>query len=417
MNRVWVRTAILGAVLAALIAGAVYLKNRPQGLPIVDIPAVDSKGYIAALLEKDGATRLVAILPDGTVREAPGESAYIDRELTWKPDGRRVLFTSNRSKGGSIQVFEWIPDRDSEPVQLTPNGASRQNPWFEPNGSGFFYASGGDVLATSYPQLRSRRVMPPSDRPDGQQTEEGEHIHAPGEDHEEDLVSTVWTQYSAAIEGEAFRKAFVVGDVLLGEYTFSRGQALIIQNLKPATAAEAIPQAPFGGDALDVSFHGASGRAVVAVIGFKFVNMNDIPRDQIGPDGRAKLSFVNALFALGLRDQSVIPIFLAPDDAQTLMSPSISPDGQQVAFVIMEKVEGTKRVTGLLVAPIAEGGVQSAKIIAQGQISSPSWSPDGQKLVFVRDGDVFTVGVDGQSETNLTKGKGRFSTPLFSPMR
>jgi Tol biopolymer transport system component len=71
----------------------------------------------------------------------------------------------------------------------------------------------------------------------------------------------------------------------------------------------------------------------------------------------------------------------------------------------------------LLVAPIAEGGVKDARIIAQGEISSPSWSPDGQKLVFVRDGDILTVGADGLGESNLTKGKGRYSTPLFSPMR
>jgi dipeptidyl aminopeptidase/acylaminoacyl peptidase len=404
-------------VLAALIAGAVYLRTRPQGLAIVDIPAVDSRGYIAALLEKDGATKLVAILPDGSVREAPGGGDFFDSELTWKPDGRRVLFTSNRSKGGSIQVFEWIPDRNSDPVQLTPGGASRQNPWFAPDGKEFVYASGGDILATSYPLLHSRQIMPPSDSPDGHETEGGDHVHAPGDEHEHDLVSTVWTQYSAAIEGEAFRKAYVDGSVLLGEYTFSRGQALIIQNMNPSSAPEAVPQAPFGGDALDVSFHGASGRAVVAIIGFKFVNLNDVPRDQIGPDGRVKLPFVNALFALGLRDQSVIPIFLAPDDAQTIVSPSISPDGREVAFVIMEKVEGTKRATGLLVAPIAEGGVKDARIIAQGEISSPSWSPDGQKLVFVRDGDILTVGADGLGESNWTKGKGRYSTPLFSPMR
>jgi len=416
MNRVWVRTAILGGVLAALIAGAVYLRSRPQGLPIVDIPAVDSKGYVAALMEKDGATRLVAILPDGTIREAPGDGDFIDGELTWKPDGRRVIFTSNRSSGGSIQVFEWTPDRESDPIQLTPNGASRQNPWFKPDGSEFLYASGGDILATTYPQLRSRQVMPPSDAPDGQSTEGGEHVHAPGDEHDHDLLSTVWAQYSASIEGEAFRKAYVDGNVLLGEYTFSRGQALIILNLNPANAAEAAPQSPFGGTAIDVSFHGASGRAVVAIVGFAFVNRNDIPRDQIGPDGRVKLPFVNALFAIGLRDKSVIPIFLAPDDAQTIMSPSISPDGQKVAFVIMEKVEGAKRVTGLLVAPIAEGGVKDAVIVARGEISEPSWDTSGKTLVFVRDGDIFSVRVDGSGEKNLTNGKGRFRSPKFSPM-
>ncbi|MDQ2985287.1 MAG: hypothetical protein M3R13_01035 [Armatimonadota bacterium] len=417
MSRVWVRTAILGAVLAALIGGAVYIRNRPQGLPIVDIPAVDSKGYIAALVEEKGGDRLVVILPDGTVREAPGEGEIADREPTWKPDGKRIVFTSSRTSGGSIQVFEWTPDRDSDPVQLTPSGASRQNPWFRADGSEFLYASGGDVLATTYPQLRSRRVMPPSDDPDGQQVEGGEHVHAPGETHDNDLVSTLWAQYSTALEGEAFRKGYVDGDVLLGEYTISRGQTIIIQNLNPANEQEAVPSAPFAGDAVDVSFHAGTGRAVVAIVGFKFPNLNEIPREQIGPDGRAKLPFVNALWAIGLRDQSVIPIFLAPDDTQTLMSPAISPDGNQVAFVIMEKVEGVKRVTGLLVAPIEEGGVQKARIIARGEISTPAWNPDGQSLVFTKGGDVYTVGVDGQNEKNLTNGKGRFSVPQFSPMR
>lgn len=416
MNRVWVRTAILGTALAALIAGAVYLRNRPQGLPIVDIPPVNSKGYIAALLEKEGGTRVVVIQPDGTVREAPGEADQIDGELTWKPDGRRVIFTSNRGKGGSIQVFEWAPDRDGDPTQLTPNGASRQNPWFAPDGREFYYASGGDILATTYPQLRSRKVMPPSEDKD-QQTEGGEHIHAEGDNHEHDLVTTVWSQFSAMIEGEAFSKAYVDGNVMLGQYSFSRGQALIIQNLTPATTAEAMPQAPFGGESLDVAYHGATGTAVVAVMGFRFVNRNDIPRDQIGPGGKVKLPFVNAMFALGLRDHSVVPIFLAHDDKQTLMSPAISPDGKQVAFVVMELVEGVKRVTGMLVAPIAEGGVQSAKILVSGAVSSPCWSPDGQQIAYVKDGDIYTIGVDGTGEKNLTFGKGRFSMPSFSPMR
>src|SRR5688572_4280840 len=141
MNRVWVRTAFVGVFVAALIAGAVYMRNRPQGLPIADIPPVDSKGYIAAIMEKDGQSRLVAILPDGTIRDAPGGADVMDSELTWKPDGRRVVFVSNRSSGGSLQVFEWTPDRETEPVQLTPGGGGRQNPWFTPDASQIIYAS------------------------------------------------------------------------------------------------------------------------------------------------------------------------------------------------------------------------------------------------------------------------------------
>src|SRR5687768_5412759 len=95
MNRVWVRTAIVGVVVVALVAGAVYLRNRPQGLPIADFPPVDSKGYLAAIMEKDGHSRVVAILPDGTIREAPGDGEMVDAEITWKPDGKRIVFVSN----------------------------------------------------------------------------------------------------------------------------------------------------------------------------------------------------------------------------------------------------------------------------------------------------------------------------------
>jgi dipeptidyl aminopeptidase/acylaminoacyl peptidase len=259
--------------------------------------------------------------------------------------------------------------------------------------------------------------MPPSEGPEGRETESGEHIHAEGDDHEHDLVSSIWTNYSQAIQGEGFTRGFVDGDILLGQYTTARGQTVILQNLDPADEREAVPQAPFGGSAIDISFHAASARAVIAVIDFRYPNLAEVPRESIRPDGTVEIPFTNALFAIGLRDKSAFPVFLSADDAQTLMSPAISPDGTKVAFVIMEKSGGAKRPTGLLVAPIEQGGVQNAQPIAQGEVSSPAWSPDGETVAFIRDGDVWTVSANGQNEKNLTNGKGRFSTPMFSPMR
>jgi hypothetical protein len=416
MNRVWVRTGIVGVVLVSLVAGAIYLRNRPQGLPIADIPPVDSKGFIAAIMEKDGAGRVVVILPDGTIRAAPGDGAVNDREITWKPDGRRVVFTSNRTQRGSIQVFEWTPDRGGEPIQLTPGGASRQNPWFAADGAEIYYASGGDLMATAYPQLRTRRIMPPSEGPEGVQSEEGEHVHAPGDEHEHDLLSSVWTTYSQAIEGEAFTKGFVDGDTLLAQYSTARAQTILLIDLQPANQSEATPQAALGAAALDVAFNSKTGKAVISVMDFRFPNLAEVPPEAIGPDGKVQPPFYNALFGLELRTKKIYPIFLSKDDSQTLMAPAISPDGNLVAFTIMEKVDGVKRVTGMLVTEIREGGVQNARHIAKGEISSPSWSPDGGTLAFVRNGDIWTISVDGTGEKNLTNGKGRFSSPLFSPM-
>src|SRR5207249_4707671 len=120
---------------------------------------------------RDG-DRLVVIDAKGNMRNAPGTEEVQDKEIAWKPDGRRIIYVSNYKTDGSFQIFEWKADRDNEPYQLTPNGASRQNPWFAPDGSAFLYASQGDILATTYQQLKTRKVMPPSDDPNAEQNTE-----------------------------------------------------------------------------------------------------------------------------------------------------------------------------------------------------------------------------------------------------
>ena len=45
----------------------------------------------------------------------------------------------------------------------------------------------------------------------------------------------------------------------------------------------------------------------------------------------------------------------------------------------------------------------------------PSWSPDGRTLAFERDGDLFTVSIDGSGEVGLAHHPSLDETPVWSP--
>lgn len=47
--------------------------------------------------------------------------------------------------------------------------------------------------------------------------------------------------------------------------------------------------------------------------------------------------------------------------------------------------------------------------------NSPAWSPRGRRLVFVRGGDLYTIGADGKGLRRLTRGRAVDSEPTWSP--
>lgn len=415
MNRVWVRAILLGVVAAALIGGAIWLRSRPQGLPLVDLPAVDSKGYIAALREDGSETHLVVFDARGKMR-VPPQGNFDDREIDWKPDGRRIIFVSNRASSGAYQVFEWLPDRENEPTQLTPDGASRENPWFALDGRRFLYSSQGDILATSYPELGTERVMPPSLERETVD-ESGQHIQQSGEQH--NMISEAWQAVSGALDGEAFDRGYVdkSGKYFVGVYETARGQALVMQDLEPADPKLAFAKAPIAGDSVQVSMDPSRPIAVASVRNFHYPMLNSVPKDKIKPDGSFIRDFINAVFIVYLDQGKLTPIFFSADGAQIMESPSISPDGRRVALVAKEVANGREKTIGILAADVARGGIATATLVAEGNVSEPSWSPDGEKIIYIKDGDIYTVSKIGGSEQKINAERGPFRSPQFSPMR
>jgi DNA-binding CsgD family transcriptional regulator len=95
--------------------------------------------------------------------------------------------------------------------------------------------------------------------------------------------------------------------------------------------------------------------------------------------------------------------------------PAWSPDGARIAFV--RAPVGTTSVYGEIHVMNADGSNQ-VKLADNG--TEPAWSPDGGTIAFTRrtssDLEIFSVGVDGTNEVNLTNSPSDESSPAWQPV-
>jgi dipeptidyl aminopeptidase/acylaminoacyl peptidase len=94
-----------------------------------DAPALSANGRLAFL--KDGAVWTVP-----TAGKGKAERLFFDRgkdaDLAWSPDGRRLLFTSNRGDHGFVGVWSGA---DKPILWLAPSTGHDSNPAWSPDGS------------------------------------------------------------------------------------------------------------------------------------------------------------------------------------------------------------------------------------------------------------------------------------------
>lgn len=81
-------------------------------------------------------------------------------------------------------------------------------------------------------------------------------------------------------------------------------------------------------------------------------------------------------------------------------SPSWSPDGQRIAFVVNDETgDGS---SGDIAVINVDGSEQTTLTTGGGQ--NPVWSPDGQRIAFQRANDIYLINADGSQETRLATG-------------
>ena len=91
------------------------------------------------------------------------------------------------------------------------------------------------------------------------------------------------------------------------------------------------------------------------------------------------------------------------------MSPSWSPDGQQLAFAANERGQFEISVVGI------NGKGLHRLTDSTGDDIEPAWSPDGKLIAFSRDGAIETVDLGGKVQA-LTDGKNNDSSPAWKPL-
>jgi TolB protein len=98
---------------------------------------------------------------------------------------------------------------------------------------------------------------------------------------------------------------------------------------------------------------------------------------------------------------------------EPLISPTWSPDGNQLAYVSFEQRKPVVYVQSLTT------GVRRAVANHWGSNSAPAWSPDGRKLavVLTKDGgsQIYLINADGSGVARLTNSSAIDTEPTFSP--
>lgn len=413
VQKLLLRTAILLLAVAGGFLGIRALLN----VGTVDKGSANTEGKILALMDKGDGNQVVLINPDGSIQESPGyEAGKDDREAVWRPDGTRVIFSSDREEN-NYHLYRW--NLDANRIERRTIGSrALANPRFlptdtEPTATALVTAGGRVLNFDPNKDGYIRQVLPPPLK-DAQAAVKDNEQEAASGGGEFDLF------YRDL--GNSFREAKWSHDRTYIAAVMRRetGEVLVVQNVVATDPQERQPIPVMYGSRIDFDVNPVGPGIVFTVQNFEFASPNDVPAEY-RKDGKVVLPFRHfvGIFDPTKDAQSRLAPILQPSktNATAFGTPVFSADGSKIAFIQGKYVDGSGFEPERLMVAIPERGIAP---LTNGAIYDPAWHPNGQSLLFIRRGEdgqrsIWSVNNDGSNERNLTQGKGNFAKPQYSP--
>lgn len=144
-----------------------------EGIVAVGSVAVEPNGDRTAFVGLSGAGTRDLYVTDGTRVRRLTDDVYGERDVAWGPDG--LVYASDASADGRLQLFRLHPDRPDPPVRLTNDGRDHVSPVTLPDGTIVYSAYDDDksALFAQYEDVTLRLtdlatgVFEPATGPDG----------------------------------------------------------------------------------------------------------------------------------------------------------------------------------------------------------------------------------------------------------
>lgn len=414
VQRMLVRTAVIAGILAGTIFGYNWLRGQKGDL---DLGTADTKGWVAAIQSKDGKDQLVVIKPDGKIVEAPGYTeGKTDRDPVWRPDGNRIVFSSDREEG-AYNIFRW--NLATEKVERRSIGKiGKSQPSFAPgdaNGQNPLFVYGGTVWELDLKEGKGEKIVPPDTGNAAVDLNDESASASVGKFGEGAELKIRYAKYLKEKAGVIY--------IRRGE---SEESALFQANVEGLSEEEAKKKgAPISlamAERIYLDTHPTKDMVAITIQGLRFSDKN-VPKEYI-KNGRLVLPYKNSVFLVDLATQNAIALAQTPDDKVAFGKIVFSPDGSRFALVLGTRIDGEFHGKAIFSASASEAGKTDGKPVygdPAAEVNDPSWTADGKSIVFTRtEGstrDVCQVDLSGTGFKNLTNGKGKFSSPVVSPQK
>ena len=413
-QRLLLRTLILLVLLGVLFVGYRFFETQKNDF---NFGSSSAAGLIAALQKTEDGTEAVLIHPDGTIKGTdsyhPGAS---DRDIVWRPDGKFLFFTSDRT-GNTYHVYRWNPDQ-SDAEARTVGNRSRTNPTFPADdvadaNDDMIIVSGGAIEGFDQKTKQTPQLLPPSTSTITSSTAEDQQGGS------EALFSAMYGNlgtsfsYGRWCKGNRYIAAIMKRDA---------GEVLILQDMTPKNGKLLAPLPVVAGDHVVFDVNPKDGSLIYAVQNFQWPDPEKVP-ESYKKGNKITVPLKHLVGIVDPDKPTPAPIVASKDDKNSFGSPSISPDGSKVVITtgIYDPSTQSLQPKALITMPAQAGGAQAASPLVQGEVYEPSWSKDGALVAFAMRAngkrDIYTIHQDGTSQVNLTGGKGDFSFPKFNPQQ